>query len=737
MPTSVALPFLRFALIALLLAVMASDALALAPPKTVLRVGSVADVRFNTGWTFDASHMQRTRAKLQNPANFGLGGTVPFSITINDVAATAGSLTLPLLKNFDVFFIGYLNDDSSNALTGGELAALHTWVEAGGVLIVTCDDSSYDAVCADFGYPATTSASNPMSPVGPPNAIFSTGPFGGVPTFNMQGTRGFFTTTTGATVLAQDSGGNPVFLQRAIGAGRVILFADVDIVADALTDAATITNNNDKLLGNLFAYAGTILPPVRVGSVVDSRFGTGYTFDGSQLVNARAKLLNHANFGPGGTVLRPIQITDTAAAVGSITPALLANFDVFFIGYLDDANGNAFTAAELTALQNWVAGGGVLIGTCDEEGYDAVCSQFGHPATTSAENPMRPVGAGATHPVFAGPFGTLTQFLMNGTQGYFTTTAGATVLAEDSTAGTPHPVFLVKDIGAGRVFLLADVDIVADTLSAGSAINNDNDRVLANLFYAAGAPGPQLVAAVLPYSRSVQVGSAATAFATVLTLGVGQGIGCTINPVTPIAATFSYQTTSATNALVGLPNVPATIVGNSQAFLFSFTPTAAFPPTDVQLSFDCPNTSPAPIVSGLNTFLLSASNTPGPDIIALVAADGGGVVNIPGPNGAAAFAVASANIGASAAIRVEATTNGVALPIEIQICRTDPVTGQCTSAIGPSVDTTIDGGATPTFAVFVTGHGFVPFDPAVNRIFVFFKQGSAIIGATSVAVATQ
>jgi hypothetical protein len=287
------------------------------------------------------------------------------------------------------------------------------------------------------------------------------------------------------------------------------------------------------------------------------------------------------------------------------------------------------------------------------------------------------------------------------------------------------------------VILFADVDIVARAGTAGGNITNDNDRVIANLFYFAGAPGPQLVAAVLPYSRSVQVGSAATAFGTVLTIGNGQAIGCTIAPITPIPATFSFQTASPANELTGLPNVPATIVGNGQAFLFSFTPTAAFPPTDVQLAFDCPNTSPAPIISGLNTFLLSASNTQGPDIIALVAAEGGGVVNIPGPNGAAAFAVASANIGATATIRVEATTNGVVLPVALSICRTDPGTGQCTSAIGSDVDTEIEAGATPTFAVFVIGNGTVPFDPAVNRIFVFFRQGSAIIGATSVAVATN
>ena len=52
--------------------------------------------------------------------------------------------------------------------------------------------------------------------------------------------------------------------------------------------------------------------------------------------------------------------------------------------------------------------------------------------------------------------------------------------------------------------------------------------------------------------------------------------------------------------------------------------------------------------------------------------------------------------------------------------------------------TQIDGGQTPTFGIFVTGTGTVPFDPASNRIFVRFKDGAGVTrGATSVAVRTQ
>lgn len=232
--------------------------------------------------------------------------------------------------------------------------------------------------------------------------------------------------------------------------------------------------------------------PIRLGSIANSRFGGSYTFDGTHMANTRAKLLNSAYFGPSGTVPRPVVISDIGASVGSITPALLSTIDVFFIGYLYDASPNAFTPSEIAAFEAWVNAGGTMIVTCDESNYDTICSQFGHPATAGSPsiNPIVPTAAGANSPLFRGPFGTVASINMSGTQGAFTVTTGATVLAHDSTSPTPLPTVLLHNYGAGRVIFMADVDLIADGASSGATITTGNDKFLGNLFaYVAACSG--------------------------------------------------------------------------------------------------------------------------------------------------------------------------------------------------------------------------------------------------------
>ncbi len=113
-----------------------------------------------------------------------------------------------------------------------------------------------------------------------------------------------------------------------------------------------------------------------------------------------------------------------------------------------------------------------------------------------------------------------------------------------------------------------------------------------------------------------------------------------------------------------------------------------------------------------------------------------GIISLPNASGAGAFAVASVNLGASAEITVTPQTPGVDLGLNLQICQTNPTSGQCLSPPATNVTLIISEGATPTFSVFVTPNSAIAFDPAANRIRVSFSSGGVTRGATSVAVRT-
>jgi len=252
-----------------------------------------------------------------------------------------------------------------------------------------------------------------------------------------------------------------------------------------------------------------------------------------------------------------------------------------------------------------------------------------------------------------------------------------------------------------------------------------------------------VVASVLPSSRSVTVNTPATLFSTVLNAGSEAGENCRIELQSPISGQFDYQTTNpATNAPTGIINTPVAIpVGSAQTFVLTLTPDSVQAPIDAELNFLCDNAPAATTISGLNTFAFAASNTPIPDVIALVATiSGNGVVELADATASNAFSVASINVGAAGLLDVTASTSGISLPVSIALCQTDPLTSLCINPTTPttgSVQVSIDSLSTPTFGVFVTGGADVPFDPATNRISVRFADAAGDTrGATGVAVRT-
>lgn len=266
---------------------------------------------------------------------------------------------------------------------------------------------------------------------------------------------------------------------------------------------------------------------------------------------------------------------------------------------------------------------------------------------------------------------------------------------------------------------------------------------------------PRVVSSVLPITRTVQNGTTATAFATIINPAStgSEATACGLRLHGAAAGEFSYQTTDAQNAPTGTPNTPVNIsAGGSQSFVFSVNRsdwadrTGSSPnntannETDLYIEASCSNRRSAEYVLGLNSLTYSASATAVPDIVALAASGDPGRVNVrTDGNRTGAFAVAISNVGAAGTIDVTADTGGRTLAIDaIEVCQTDPGTGACTSARASSVQLAVGASGTATFAVFVRGTGAaIDNDPARNRVFVRFNEGGSPRGATSVAVRTQ
>lgn len=248
-----------------------------------------------------------------------------------------------------------------------------------------------------------------------------------------------------------------------------------------------------------------------------------------------------------------------------------------------------------------------------------------------------------------------------------------------------------------------------------------------------------LVSSVLPLSRSAQVGTTVTAFATILNSGTDAVSNCSLAPNTPLDAGFFFNSADpATNAIVGETNAGTDIAaGASASFVFGFTPTDAIDPVDVSIRFGCDGVAPVSVLPGINTFALSASIDPVPDVVALAAtASLDGVLRIADVAAPGAFAVASINLGVGGDITVTAVSAGDPLPLTLSLCETD-ATGQCINPTVPaaSVTTTVASNATPTFSIFASASEAIAFAPGNNRIAVEFSDDTGVLrGSTGVAI---
>lgn len=301
----------------------------------------------------------------------------------------------------------------------------------------------------------------------------------------------------------------------------------------------------------------------------------------------------------------------------------------------------------------------------------------------------------------------------------------------------------VIDDGMAVVDVIAGLDIwdAGDTLNEVPLLDFPGDVPLTGEYFVytelaefARMPvAPQ--ASVLPATRAVQVGTAATGFATIINASEVTAASCRIAPVTQVDAAFFFDITDPeTNASLGFADQPVDIAaGASQTFIFSLTPNAPIAATEIEFSFDCGNSDPAQPLVGVNTFLLSSSDIPVPDLVALSTT---GLVTIPGETATGIMAVAVSNIGVRGVFTVSADTGDAVLPLTSLLCRTDAA-GDCMDTPAASVTVDLPGNGAASFGVFITTSGPIAFDPAAHRLFVRFADEQGVIrGATSAAVRT-
>jgi hypothetical protein len=142
-----------------------------------------------------------------------------------------------------------------------------------------------------------------------------------------------------------------------------------------------------------------------------------------------------------------------------------------------------------------------------------------------------------------------------------------------------------------------------------------------------------------------------------------------------------------------------------------------------------------------NSTIASAAYTIGyPIDTVVVTASGTDVLTIP-VGGSAAFAVASENQSGQSfpSVTVKTSTGpNPSLPVQVTLCQTNPSSGQCMAAPGPTVTLApFAAGATPTFSVFVTATAAIASSPS-NEILVLFTSASGtILGSASVLVVTN
>ena len=228
-------------------------------------------------YSFNGANFVDTKSKLTNPANFGPNGTVKANMIFKPLP-TNGTITEALLDTMgcDVVHLGL----GSNTIAASTTAIPITHAESIQVRNWSLKPKHFAIVnqgfVADWGYTNVAGNTNPNT-LQPEFTSLSAGPFGSVASFVQSG--GFQGSVSGGPPLLNcevtlDSAGRSSIVYDSTTGD--FLMGDVDIISDlSLSAGATITNSNDILLANMFAFACKNDTTVPAGCPVPNSCGNG------------------------------------------------------------------------------------------------------------------------------------------------------------------------------------------------------------------------------------------------------------------------------------------------------------------------------------------------------------------------------------------------------------------------------------------------------------------------------
>lgn len=227
------------------------------------------------------------------------------------------------------------------------------------------------------------------------------------------------------------------------------------------------------------ATAAGTTPTVKVSGFDGSRVDGGWGLFSSCLATTNGYLQDPANYGPSGT--DKVDLDLSAGGVSTASASTLAGTGIFFTGYID---ASTVSDAEKSALLDYVKGGGAMVVTSDETGYD-LSDLFGMTLADSPGGIENGTITDPTSPVADGPFGTVSTFTE------YDAVAHWTDVGPGQTVGTnpEGPAIVVIPPGAlaagsGPVVLASDVDVFSDCPNEGDTPDGSitNKTLIENIF---------------------------------------------------------------------------------------------------------------------------------------------------------------------------------------------------------------------------------------------------------------